>query len=196
MPIKIFILFLFGYMMYLGSPASVRSQEVSESPVSQGETEPVSGKVELPPSPCTLAAIDCSNTVSNQYTARATEKAEGADGKIKILKEVCEKRGMPSGCWKTLYGIMIAESGGDCKTKGDYLNGVYRSRGCFQIQTKLHNITVEQAEDIRFAAGWTLDRMKRFGYPVYRSIAIKRHNGWGQSTEIYLSRVNEIAHGL
>ena len=130
--------------------------------------------------PCTLMDVSCATTPT-----------------IAVLKEVCDAKGMPARCYATLYGMMMTESRGDCTTQGDYLAGVgFRSRGCFQIQTKLHKITVAQAEDLRFAATWTLDHLLAHNYPTMRSYAIRRHNGWGKSTLAYLATVNSFADSI
>lgn len=108
-----------------------------------------------------------------------------------ILHQVCEDKGFKEDfCEKDLYGIMMTESRGNCDVIGDQ----GKSFGCFQIQTKLHGITEEQAKDLRFASKWTLERMQRFGYPLFRSLAIRRHNGFGISTFSYLKTVNQYAN--
>lgn len=156
-----------------GKPAITRSQdEVNEAVIKGGNVREdkdsnllIDDKADIP-NPCTLSFVNCdTHTVS-------TYNSERDAGKIKVLKEVCDKRGMPKNCWKTLYGIVLTESGGNCKTIGD--SG--RARGCYQIWYKLHNITITQAEDFKFATEWTLSNLKRNGYPVFRSWAIGAHN--------------------
>ena len=48
--------------------------------------------------------------------------------------------------------------------------------GSFQLHIKLHGITEGQANDFEWAAGWTLDHMVHYGYPVYRSVGLGSHN--------------------
>jgi hypothetical protein len=51
----------------------------------------------------------------------------------------------------------------------------------------------EQARDINFNIKWTLDRMIHYGYPVYRSRAIMKHNGTPNTpnTLRYLASINQ-----
>jgi len=94
-----------------------------------------------------------------------------------------------SRCYLRLLAMTFRESGYDCATVGD--NG--RSRGCLQIQTKLHNISVEQAEDYTFAVNWTLDRLMATGYQKDPYAAIKSHNGAGASAIAYARAVRATA---
>jgi hypothetical protein len=95
---------------------------------------------------------------------------------------------------KTAYLDLLAmsfrEAGHDCSRIGD--NG--KSRGCFQIQTKLHGVTVEQAENPAWAAEWTLDRMVRnYDYPQNRTLSVRRHNGTGPGAVAYAEAVKQTA---
>ena len=102
--------------------------------------------------------------------------------------------GLATQCYYDLLSIAKHETGFDCSRKGDFKNGVYRSRGCFQIQTKLHNISIEQAEDYAFAVNWTLKRLIGKGYASnLRSASLKSHNGAGPSADRYLMAVKAIS---
>lgn len=95
---------------------------------------------------------------------------------------------------KTAYLDLLAmsfrEAGHDCSRIGD--NG--KSRGCFQIQTKLHGVTVEQAENPAWAAEWSLDRMVRnYDYPRNRMLSVRRHNGAGPGAVAYAEAVKQTA---
>src|SRR3990167_5282005 len=91
-----------------------------------------------------------------------------------------------STCYYDLLAMAKHESGFNCSAVGD--GG--RSRGCFQIQTALHGVSVAQAENYAFATEWTLDRMVRdLSYPRYRTAAIRRHNGAGDMAAAYASAV-------
>lgn len=91
-------------------------------------------------------------------------------------------------CYQDLLAIAYAESRFDCSVVGDQ----GRSHGCFQIQTKLHGVSVENATDYAWAAEWTLDRMVRdYQYPRFRTLAIERHNGAGLGAEMYAKSVIE-----
>jgi hypothetical protein len=96
-------------------------------------------------------------------------------------------------CRKTLSGMGEKESHFDPCAKGDFKNGVYRSHGAWQIQAKLHGITISQAQDPYFAAHWTIENLKKFGYPKYYSYAISRHNGGGQAAKDYAEKVKILS---
>jgi soluble lytic murein transglycosylase-like protein len=67
------------------------------------------------------------------------------------------------------------------------------SQGLYQIHLGYHpEITQAQARDIEFSTNWTLNRLIAYGYPVYRSYAVMKHNGTPNTpnTLAYLSRVN------
>lgn len=138
---------------------------------------------------------DVTKTIKGAETDR--QKVE------RIAKVECDKRGLGDFCWKDLMGIAYAESRKsdnpntdfNCNAVGD--NGF--AHGCFQINFHFHkNITVEQARDVTFSVNWTLDRMQHCGYPIYRSIAIMRHNGTpGTKTTLkYLATVNYFVSTL
>lgn len=94
-------------------------------------------------------------------------------------KDMIQAQGVSEGVFKTtayydILAMTFRESGFDCSRVGDQ----GRSRGCLQIQTALHQVSVEDAEDYSFAVEWTLDRMVRNdGYPHNRTYALQVHNG-------------------
>lgn len=93
-------------------------------------------------------------------------------------------------CYYDLLAMAHKESGFNNKAVGDQ----GRSHGPFQIQVKMHKITVEQAQDYEFAAEWTMDRMVRdTKYPYGRTNSIRRHNGSGQMAANYAESVKQIA---
>ena len=95
-----------------------------------------------------------------------------------------------STCYYDLLAMAYAESRFNCEAVGD--GG--RSRGCFQIQTALHGVSVADAERYEFAAEWTVDRMVRdLAYPTYRTAAITRHNGAGEMAARYAASVKATA---
>lgn len=95
-----------------------------------------------------------------------------------------------STCYYDLLAMAWAESRFDCTVVGDQ----GRSRGCFQIQTKLHGVSVEHAENYAWAAEWTLDRMVRdIDYPRLRTAALARHNGSGDAAAAYAASVKAQA---
>lgn len=101
----------------------------------------------------------------------------------------CQKRGMGEACALDIQGMAYTESRFNCKAIGD----AGKSKGCLQIHQGFHpHITQEQAEDPQFAISWTLNRMTNYGYPEYRSRAIRKHNGspTNPATLSYLQKVN------
>lgn len=90
-----------------------------------------------------------------------------------VLLSVCEARGYGEECAKTLLGMMWKESRNDAKAVGDH----GRAQGYFQIWYRLHNITLDCAQDLQCSADWTLKYMEQHGYPRYPAYAIQCHNG-------------------
>ena len=107
----------------------------------------------------------------------------------KIAKLECDKRSLGDYCVKDMTAITYVESRFNPKVKGD--SGL--ARGVYQIHLGYHpDISIEQAEDINFATAWTLNRLVKNGYPVYRSNSIRLHNGGlnNPKTLTYLQSVN------
>jgi hypothetical protein len=114
-----------------------------------------------------------------------------------IAEKECEKRGLAEYCIKDILSMAWVESRLNPNAIGD--GG--KSHGILQIHLGYHkHVTVEQAQDIEFSIKWTLDRMTHYGYPEYRSYAIRRHNGSATNplTLNYLQKVNnsEYQKGL
>lgn len=127
------------------------------------------------------------------------------DATAAVCRKVAENRRdlyAPSGvspelfastCYYDLLAMAYAESRFDCAAVGDQ----GRSRGCFQIQTAMHGISVADAEDYAYAAEWTLDRMVRdTGYPRMRTASISRHNGSGDRADAYAESVKATSHSF
>ena len=104
--------------------------------------------------------------------------------------KICNEYGLGDNCRLDLEGIVYAETiVFDCNANGDF----GASHGCYQIHLGYHpEITQEQARSVKFATKWTLDRLLHYGYPKYRSYAIRRHNGSANNpkTLTYLNKVN------
>ena len=106
-----------------------------------------------------------------------------------IANEECGKRGLDSYCVNDLMAMAWTESRFDPNAIGD--NG--NSHGLYQLHLGYHpEITQEQARDIKFSTNWTLNRLTHYGYPVYRSRSIMKHNGTPNTpnTLRYLASVN------
>ncbi len=120
-------------------------------------------------------------------TKRPGDSIKAPDQFRLITKKVCGSLGEQ--CSKDLLAIAYHESHFDCSVVGD--SG--RSYGCFQIRTKLHGISRATAQDFNQAAQWTLNNLEAHGYPTLRTIAVKKHNGWGVQADRYVAAVKETA---
>jgi len=91
-------------------------------------------------------------------------------------------------CIKDLLAMAWVESAFNCEAVGDF----GASHGCYQIHQGYHNVKQADAENLNFAISWTLNRLKHYGYPVYRSRAIMKHNGTPNTpkTLTYLNKIN------
>lgn len=110
-----------------------------------------------------------------QKTEARLELAEDRPTVQKVLLRVCEERGYGEACAKHLLGMLWKESLNVSTAVGDQ----GRARGYFQIWTKLHNVSVECAEDLECSANWTISYMESNGYPKYVHHAVQCHNGCG-----------------
>ena len=106
-----------------------------------------------------------------------------------VATNECGKRDLGSYCVNDLLAMAWTESRFNPNAIGD--NG--NSHGLFQIHLGYHpEITQEQARDINFSINWTLNRLEKYGYPVYRSRSIMKHNGTPNTSNTlkYLASVN------
>jgi hypothetical protein len=100
-------------------------------------------------------------------------EAESTSTVQDVLLKVCLERGYGQACAQHLLGMLWKESNNIANAVGD--RG--KARGYFQIWVKLHNISVDCAEDLECSANWTLTYMERNSYPRYVAYAIQCHNG-------------------
>lgn len=133
------------------------------------------------------------NQNTQSHTGPRSSKKMSVPEKIAVIAEQeCKKRDLGDFCVEDIKAMAYVESRFDPNAVGDN----NQSFGILQIHTGYHqHITKEQARDIRFSIEWTLDRLVHYGYPVYRSNSIRRHNGGldNPRTKNYLQTVNEIA---
>lgn len=92
-------------------------------------------------------------------------------------------------CFHDVLSVAYTESRFYNKAVGDQ----NRSRGSFQIQTKLHGITVEQAEDFAWSAEWVVGHLMSNSFPKFRTFALKRFNGSGVMAQLYAERVKKTS---
>lgn len=119
--------------------------------------------------PCDLNNVECVTGVEYvEYSGTIPEQI------AETAYYECNLHGLGQRCINDLLAIAWKETRYRCGDKGDGGN----SHGCYQIyRIANQNVTVEQAENIVFSTRWTLNRMIRFGYPKYRTYAIRKHNG-------------------
>jgi len=91
---------------------------------------------------------------------------------IPHIEKRCKARKWGELCVRDTIALAKQESLGGQIMVGD--KGL--SHGWFHIQTGLHGITKQQANDIVFATDWVHDRWSRLGYPKFRSKALASHN--------------------
>lgn len=89
-----------------------------------------------------------------------------------VLLSVCQANGYGEDCAKTLLGMLWNESSNISTAIGD--GG--KARGYFQIHYRLHNISVECAEDLVCSADWSLNYLEAHSYPKYVNYAVQCHN--------------------
>lgn len=134
--------------------------------------------------PVTVGAMPHVDVVPGLGTMRITKKVpqdhlplSNVDSRVMSVQEtllrLCERRGYDASCAKALLGMMWKESLYDGTAIGD--RG--KARGYFQIHYRLHDVSVECAENLVCSADWTLDYLEQNGYPRWRIYAIQCHNG-------------------
>ena len=67
-----------------------------------------------------------------------------------------------------------------------------KARGYFQIHYKLHNISINCAEDLVCSANWTIDYLESNSYPKYPTYAVQCHNSCNVSNG-YTAKVARYA---
>lgn len=118
----------------------------------------------------------------------ATACSEAADKHAaKYEKYNISREQFKTECYLVILAQTYRESRFDTKAVGD--GGL--SHGALQQQTKLHGITVEQAQDYAFATRWAIDHLVKNGFPRYYTNAITRYNGAGPGARAYASAVKE-----
>lgn len=131
------------------------------------------------------------NTWTEELPTRYSTKE-----KLKMIVKVeCEKRKLDDYCVEDLMAMAWVESRFNDKAVGDGGN----SHGLFQISRYYHpHISIEQAQNIKFATTFTLDRLIKKGYPKYRSNSIRLHNGSlnNPKTLNYLNAVNRYIDNI
>ena len=131
-------------------------------------------------------------------TAQHTSFPQAEDRTLSTVDEIdmkarreCTEKGLGEYCINDLKAIAFVETKFKCDAVGDFGS----SHGCYQIHQGYHpEVTQEKAEDLDFAINWTLNRLIAYGYPEYRSRAIRKHNGSTDNpkTLVYLNKVNKF----
>lgn len=126
--------------------------------------------------PNVAQAQTATQNTTETYLAMAAEKILGPEKPQTMqetLLDICQERGYGEECAKTLLGMAWKES----NFKGNAIGDQGRARGFFQIWYKLHNISIDCAEDLRCSADWTIDYLESNSYPKYPMYAVQCHNG-------------------
>lgn len=127
-------------------------------------------------------------TALRSPTATLPVRRRAAPGTLVSACQAAERQtGVPA---KVLMAMAFVESGYRQAAVGD--GG--RSHGWFQIQVKLHNLTVQQARDPKFAAFWTARQIARNPNGLWAGV--KAHNGSGPMADRYVKKVRAIAAAL
>ena len=186
--IQVFILASITFLVagYITELSSLLANDISAS------TEPHRTHTEEKTPDSSIAPSE-QNQNTQSHTERKKFEEMTVPEKITVIAEQeCKERDLGDFCVEDIKAMAYVESRFDPNRVGD--NG--NSYGILQIHTGYHpDVRVEQAKDLRFSIEWTLDRLVHYGYPVYRSNAIRKHNGGldNPRTQIYLNKVNEIA---
>ena len=141
---------------------------------------------------CSLTDVVCDGeNFAKVLPVPPSPRPKLAEDKVAVFTRVCEKHGLGDRCASILYAMHLVETGGDCSVIGDQ----GRSYGCFQIQVKMHKVAKEVATDLEKSADWTLQRMIAFGFKEgYESYSVRRHNGGGPMSFVYLAKVKAKLH--
>lgn len=102
----------------------------------------------------------------------------------RTITRVCKAERFPA---RVALGIAWVESRWNPRAVGD--GG--RSHGAFQIQVRLHNLTIQQARDVAYATRWTIRRIRSHRRGLWHGVM--RHNGAGPQARLYLVRVKAAA---
>jgi len=101
-----------------------------------------------------------------------------ANVREKVMSYGIDRASFVETCVPDLLGIMWAES--RFRPNAENVSRIEKSYGYFQINLDVHrSISREQANDLRWSAAWTVNRLVSYGYPRYRTHAVQCHNGCG-----------------
>ncbi|KAA0206348.1 hypothetical protein EDM68_02490 [Candidatus Uhrbacteria bacterium] len=142
------------------------------------------------PVPATMAPnVDPAVMVAVSAEQNANETTPANTPTVQdVLLHVCEERGYGEDCAKTLLGMLWTESSNRSTVIGD--GG--RARGYFQIHYRLHNISIDCAEDLVCSANWSLSYLEKNHYPKYVNYAIQCHNSCNAGNG-YVGKVKRYA---
>ena len=95
-------------------------------------------------------------------------------------------------CIRDLAAIAEVESGGDRFAVGDDS----KSYGVYQIQARMHRVSIACATDYSCSSLWTANNLKRNGYETDRIKAVKFHNSRTPSKgKAYYAKVERVLNG-
>lgn len=101
-----------------------------------------------------------------------------------VIRRVAVREHVPA---EVLLAMAYHESRFDSGAVGD--GG--RSHGVFQIQARLHGLSIAQCRNVEYAATWTARRLKRHPGGIWAGV--RAHNGAGPRARSYAARVRSTA---
>jgi len=92
--------------------------------------------------------------------------------------------------WQYLYALAFFESSWNTQAVGD--NGC--SYGLYQINTCIHDVTPQEARDVKFSTEWAEEELISNGFlDGYITYALARHQGSWQN-DVVRQRAYEVKH--
>ena len=138
---------------------------------------------------CITAFIGGGEVIYREPPPLTMELVQSVD---EIIADACSNKDLDEQCFKDVKAIAIQESGINELAVGD--SGA--SHGAFQINKPAHpEITLKQAQDMKFASNWTVGYLIDNGYPEHRTYAIQCHN-FCNANNGYVDSVKAIANTL
>jgi len=190
--ISVIALYLFASTVYTASALEHRVVITFDRPTYTLATlEEVKALCELDALECPWEARLASKMGQGEEIIAKRSSSTNEEEIRRIATIKCEEKEMGAGCADDIVAMAWVESRFNCNVVGD--GG--KSFGCFQIHLGYHKeITKEQARDLDFSLEWTINRLKSKGYPEYRSVAIRSHNGspTNPRTLTYLQTINNF----
>jgi len=112
-----------------------------------------------------------------------------ADNRLDLYGAYASRNEFASKCYRAVLAMAFRESSFNEKAIGDCGLSV----GAWQIQTKMHGVSVEDAENVEYMSERVADFLAVNGFPLYWHRAVSRWNGSGPMAEKYADAVYSTA---